>query len=319
MAPARSRRSRRRRRGRRGRRARLLPPSRSRSPRRRAKRSRRTGCSSPSGRPARGAMGGQSPPPGVTGPCCIERPCCEKSCDNPAGPGPPVRGEQMSVTPQMVKELRERTGAGMMDCKNALLESKGDIEQAIDVLRTKGLASAAKKAGRVTAEGAVGSYIHAGGKIGVLVEVNCETDFVARTDDFQELVRDIAMHIAAADPRFVRREEVTEDVLARERAVQREKTLAEGKPEKVVDKIVEGRMEKFFAEQVLLEHPCVKGRDKTVGELGTAKVAKIGDNGQVLRFSRFKLGEGIEKKVGDFAAEVAAQGGTAVRSRWTQQ
>ena len=215
----------------------------------------------------------------------------------------------MSVTPQMVKELRERTGAGMMDCKNALLESKGDIEQAIDGLRKKGLASAAKKAGRVAAEGAVGSYIHAGGKIGVLVEVNCETDFVARTDEFQELVRDIAMHIAAADPRFVRREEVTADVLDRERAVQREKTLAEGKPEKVVDKIVEGRMEKFFAEQVLLEQPFVKDPDKTVGDLVTAKVAKIGENIQVRRFSRFKLGEGIEKRSNDFAAEVAAQVG----------
>ena len=213
----------------------------------------------------------------------------------------------MSVTPQMVKELRERTGAGMMDCKNALLEANGQMEQAIDLLRTKGLASAAKKAGRVAAEGAVGSYIHAGGRIGVLVEVNCETDFVARTDEFQELVRDIAMHIAAADPRFVRREEVTEDVLARERAVQREKTLAEGKPEKVVDKIVEGRMEKFFAEHVLLEQPFVKDPDKTVGELVNEKVAKIGENVQVRRFSRFKLGEGIEKKSGDFAAEVAAQ------------
>jgi len=218
----------------------------------------------------------------------------------------------MSVTPQMVKELRERTGAGMMDCKNALLESQGIVEQAIDVLRKKGLANAAKKAGRVTAEGAVGSYIHAGGKIGVLVEVNCETDFVARTDDFQELVRDIAMHIAAADPRFVRREEVTADVLDRERAVQREKTLAEGKPEKVVDKIVEGRMEKFFAEQVLLEQPFVKDSDKTVQQLVNEKVAKIGENIQVRRFSRFKLGEGIEKKSGDFAAEVAAQAGTAV-------
>jgi elongation factor Ts len=215
----------------------------------------------------------------------------------------------MSVTPQMVKELRERTGAGMMDCKNALLESNGDIEQAIDGLRKKGLASAAKKAGRVTAEGVVGSYIHAGGKIGVLVEVNCETDFVARTDEFQELVRDIAMHIAAADPRVVRREEVTQDVLDRERAVQREKTLAEGKPEKVVDKIVEGRMEKFFAEQVLLEQPFVKDPDKTVGDLVTAKVAKIGENIQVRRFSRFKLGEGIEKRSNDFAAEVAAQVG----------
>jgi elongation factor Ts len=210
----------------------------------------------------------------------------------------------------MVKELRERTGAGMMDCKNALLETKGDMEQAIDLLRKKGLASAAKKAGRVTAEGAVASYIHAGGKIGVLVEVNCETDFVARTDQFQELVRDIAMHIAAADPRFVRREEVTEDVLDRERAIYRERTLAEGKPEKVVDKIVEGRMEKFFSEAVLLEQPFVKDPDKTVGELVAERVGKIGENIQVRRFSRFKLGEGIEKKSADFAAEVAAQVGT---------
>jgi elongation factor Ts len=215
----------------------------------------------------------------------------------------------MSVTPQMVKELRERTGAGMMDCKNALLEAKGSMEEAIDVLRKKGLASAAKKAGRVTAEGVVGSYIHAGGKIGVLVEINCETDFVARTDEFQELVKDVAMHIAAADPRFVRREEVTEDVLARERAVQRERTLAEGKPEKVVDKIVEGRMEKFFAEAVLLEQPFIKDPDKTVGQLVNEKIAKIGENVQVRRFSRFKLGEGIEKKSADFAAEVAAQAG----------
>jgi elongation factor Ts len=215
----------------------------------------------------------------------------------------------MSVTPQMVKELRERTGAGMMDCKNALLETKGDMEQAIDYLRKKGLASAAKKAGRVTAEGAVASYIHAGGKIGVLVEINCETDFVARTDQFQELVRDVAMHIAAADPRFLRREEVTEDVLSRERDVIRERTLAEGKPEKVVDKIVEGRMEKFFAESVLLEQPFVKDPDRTVGELIAERIGKIGENIQVRRFARFKLGEGIEKKSTDFAAEVAAQAG----------
>ena len=215
----------------------------------------------------------------------------------------------MSVTPQMVKELRERTGAGMMDCKNALLETKGDMEQAIDYLRKKGLASAAKKAGRVTAEGAVASYIHAGGKIGVLVEINCETDFVARTDQFQELVRDVAMHIAAADPRFLRREEVTEDVLSRERDIIRERTLAEGKPEKVVDKIVEGRMEKFFSESVLLEQPFVKDPDKTVGELIAERIGKIGENIQVRRFARFKLGEGIEKKSADFAAEVAAQAG----------
>jgi elongation factor Ts len=215
----------------------------------------------------------------------------------------------MSVTPQMVKELRERTGAGMMDCKNALLETKGDMEQAIDYLRKKGLASAAKKAGRVAAEGAVGSYIHAGGKIGVLVEVNCETDFVARTDEFQELVRDIAMHIAAVDPKFVRREEVTDDVLQRERAIIRDKTLAEGKPEKVVDKIVEGRMDKYFAESVLLEQPFVKDPDKTVATLIAEKMAKIGENIQVRRFSRFKLGEGIEKRSTDFAAEVRAQVG----------
>ena len=210
-----------------------------------------------------------------------------------------------------VKALRERTGAGMMDCKAALNEAKGDMEAAVDLLRKKGLASAAKKAGRVTAEGVVGSYIHAGGKIGVLVEVNCETDFVARTDEFQELVKDIAMHIAAADPRFVRREEVTADVLDRERAVQREKTLAEGKPEKVVDKIVEGRMEKFFAEQVLLEQPFVKDPDKTVGQLVAERVGKIGENIKVRRFSRFKLGEGIEKRADDFAAEVMAQAGSA--------
>ena len=215
----------------------------------------------------------------------------------------------MSVTPQMVKELRERTGAGMMDCKNALLETKGDLEQAIDYLRKKGLASAAKKAGRIAAEGAVGSYIHAGGKIGVLVEVNCETDFVARTDEFQELVKDIAMHIAAADPKFVRREEVTEDVLVRERDIIREKTLAEGKPEKVVDKIVEGRMDKFFGESVLLEQAFVKDPDKTIQNMISEKIAKIGENIVVRRFSRFKLGEGLEKKSSDFAAEVRAQVG----------
>src|SRR5581483_5492895 len=220
-----------------------------------------------------------------------------------------IEVREMSVTSTMVKELRERTGAGMMDCKNALLETKGDMEQAIDFLRKKGLASAAKKAGRVTAEGTVASYIHMGGKIGVLVEINCETDFVARTDEFQELVKDIAMHIAAADPRFVRREEVTPEVLERERAIYRERTLAEGKPEKIVDKIVDGRMEKFYAEQVLLEQPFVKDPDKTIEQIVKEKIAKIGENIQVRRFARFKLGEGIEKKKDDFAAEVAAQVG----------
>ena len=213
------------------------------------------------------------------------------------------------ITAQMVKELRERTGAGMMDCKNALNETKGDMEQAIDTLRKKGLAAAAKKAGRVTAEGAVGSYIHGNGKIGVLVEVNCETDFVARTDQFQELVRDIAMHIAAAEPRFVRREEVTQDVLDREREIFRDQALASGKPANVVDKIVQGKMEKYYAEYVLLEQPFVKDSDKTVSQLIAEKVGKIGENIQVRRFVRFKLGEGIEKRQDDFAAEVMAQAG----------
>ena len=213
----------------------------------------------------------------------------------------------MSVTAQMVKELRERTGAPMMQCKSALDETGGSVDDAIQLLRKKGLAAAAKKAGRVAAEGAVGSYIHAGGKIGVLVEVNSETDFVGRTDDFQQLVRDIAMHVAAAEPRFVRREEVTEDVLAREREVYREQVIAAGKPENLVDRIVTGKMEKFYSESVLLEQPYIKNPEQTVGEMITEKVATIGENIQVRRFVRFKLGEGIEKKSEDFAAEVAAQ------------
>jgi elongation factor Ts len=214
-----------------------------------------------------------------------------------------------AVTAQMVKELRERTGAGMMDCKNALNDTKGDIEAAIDALRKKGLAAAAKKAGRVTAEGAVGSYIHGNGKLGVLVEINCETDFVARTDQFQELVRDIAMHIAAAEPRFVRREEVTQEVLDREKEIFRDQALASGKPPAVVEKIVQGKMEKYYAEYVLLEQPFVKDSDKTVSQLIAEKVGKIGENIQVRRFTRFKLGEGIEKRQDDFAAEVMAQAG----------
>jgi elongation factor Ts len=217
----------------------------------------------------------------------------------------------MQVTAQMVKELRERTGAGMMDCKSALTETQGDMEKAVDLLRKKGLAAAAKKAGRVAAEGAVASYIHAGGKIGVLVEVNSETDFVAKTDEFQQLVRDIAMHIAAAEPRFVRREEVTEDVLERERAIYAEQAAASGKPANVVEKIVSGKMEKFYAETCLLEQPFVKNPDQTVGQLVTEAVAKIGENLQVRRFTRYKLGEGIEKKQTDFAAEVMAQAGGA--------
>jgi elongation factor Ts len=212
----------------------------------------------------------------------------------------------MQVSAQMVKELRERTGAGMMDCKAALTEAGGDLEKAIDALRKKGLAAAARKSGRVAADGAVGAYIHAGGKLGVLVEVNCETDFVARTEEFQELVKDIAMHVAAAEPRFVRREEIPDDILERERAIYREQAAASGKPANVVEKIVEGKLEKFFAEACLLEQPFVRNTDLTVGGMVQEKVARIGENLQVRRFARFKLGEGIEKKSADLAAEVAA-------------
>ena len=199
----------------------------------------------------------------------------------------------MQVTAQMVKELRERTGAPMMDCKTALTETQGEIEKAIDFLRKKGMASAAKKAGRATAEGAVVSYIHAGGKIGVLLEVNCETDFVARTDDFQALTRDLALHIAAAEPRFVGREEVTPEVLERERAIYRDQAAASGKPANVVEKIVEGKMEKFYSESVLLEQPFVKDPDVKVSDLVAQCIGKLGENIRVRRFSRFKLGEGL--------------------------
>ena len=212
----------------------------------------------------------------------------------------------MAITASLVKELREITGAGMMDCKAALAETNGDLEKAIDYLRTKGMASAAKKAGRVAAEGAVGSYIHAGGKIGVLVEINCETDFVARTDDFQEFVRDVAMHIAAAEPRFVSRDEVTADVIEREKVIFREQAMQTGKPANVIEKIVEGKVDKFFGEVCLLEQAFVKDPDQTITQLLTDKVAKIGENIKIRRFSRFKLDEGIEKKSVDLAAEVAA-------------
>jgi elongation factor Ts len=198
----------------------------------------------------------------------------------------------MEITASMVRELRERTGAGMMDCKSALAEASGNMETAIDVLRTKGIAKAAKKAGRTTGEGVVSSYIHAGGKVGVLLEVNCETDFVARTEDFLSLVKDIAMHIAAADPKFVRREEVTAEVLERERAIYKEQALQSGKPANVVDKIVDGKVEKFYGESVLLEQPFVKDPDKTINELVAERVAKVGENIQVRRFARFKLGDG---------------------------
>jgi elongation factor Ts len=199
----------------------------------------------------------------------------------------------------------------MMDCKAALTESGGDAEKAVDILRKKGLAAAAKRAGRAAAEGAVGSYIHAGGKLGVLVEVNCETDFVARTEEFQELVKDIAMHVAASEPRYVGREEVRPEDLEREREIYREQTLAAGKPAAIVDKIVAGKLDKFYAEFVLLEQPFVKDPAKTVGDLIAEKVGKIGENIRVRRFARFRLGEGLEKREANLAAEVAAQVGRA--------
>lgn len=217
------------------------------------------------------------------------------------------------VTASGVKALREKTGAGMMECRNALQEAQGDETQAIEILRKRGLAGAAKKAGRTAAEGAVGSYIHMGGKVGVLVEVNCESDFVARTDEFQALVKDIAMHIAAAEPKFVRREEVTPDVIEKEREIARGQALTEpknaNKPEAVIEKIVEGRLNKFYEEVVLLDQPFVKEPSKTINDLLTEKVAAIKENITIRRFTRYKMGEGIEKRTDDFQSEVAALAG----------
>lgn len=197
----------------------------------------------------------------------------------------------MAISAKDVKELRERTGAGMMECKSALEETGGDQEKAIDLLRAKGAAKAAKRSAREASEGAVGSYIHMGGRIGVLVEINCETDFVARNDEFQKLVRDVAMHIAAASPAAVRREDIPADEVERERAVYREQMRESGKPEKIWDKIVEGKLEKFFQETALLEQPFVKDPDITVGQLVTQAGAKMGENIVVRRFTRFALGE----------------------------
>jgi elongation factor Ts len=195
------------------------------------------------------------------------------------------------ITATLVKQLRERTGAGMMECKSALAESKGDISEAEVVLRKRGIASAGKKSSRTTKQGTVGSYIHAGAQLGVLVEVNCESDFVARTDDFQELVRDIAMHIAAADPQFVRKEDVTTAAMEKEKDIQRARALNEGKPEKMVDKIVEGRMAKYYEEVCLYEQPFVKENTITIDQLIKTKIAKLGENISVSRFARFKVGD----------------------------
>lgn len=212
-----------------------------------------------------------------------------------------------NITAAMVKELREKTGAGMMDCKKALAAKDGNMDEAVSYLREKGLAAAAKKAGRIAAEGLVDAYIHMGGRIGVLVEVNCETDFVAKTDDFQQLVKDIAMHIAAARPEYVSREDVPQDVVEKEKEIYKASARNEGKPEHILDKIIEGKIDKFLKEICLLEQPFVKDPDQTVQELLTAKIAKIGENISVRRFVRFERGEGIEKRQDDFAAEVMAQ------------
>src|SRR5271163_3644928 len=196
------------------------------------------------------------------------------------------------ISATLVKQLRERTGAGMMECKSALTEANGDLSEAEIVLRKRGIASAGKKASRSTKQGVVGSYIHAGAQLGVLVEVNCESDFVARTDDFQELVRDLAMHIAAADPQFVRKEDVTQAAIDKEKEIQRARALNEGKPEKMVDKIVEGRMAKFYEEICLYEQPFVKENTISIDQLIKTKIAKLGENITVSRFARFKVGEG---------------------------
>ena len=219
------------------------------------------------------------------------------------------------ITASAIKALREKTGAGMMECKNALVEATGNEDRAVEILRERGLASARKKEGRIAAEGAVGSYIHMGGKVGVLVELNCETDFVARGTDFQQLVKDIAMHIAAAEPRYVSREDVPAEALAKEReiAVAQAKNDPKNanKPDQVIEKIVDGRMNKFHEEFVLVDQPFVKDPTKTVGEIVTEASSKTREKITIRRFSRYKMGEGLEKRSDDFAGEVAALLGQA--------
>ena len=195
------------------------------------------------------------------------------------------------ITAAQVKELRERTGAGMMECKKALVEAKGDVAEGETLLRKWGIASAGKKASRATRQGLIGTYIHAGGQLGVMVEINCESDFVARTDDFKELVHDVAMHVAAADPRYLRKEDVPEAVLEKEKDIARERARGEGKPEKILDKIVEGRIAKFYEEVCLLEQPFVKEATMNIGQLVKTKIAKLGENISIARYVRFKVGD----------------------------
>ena len=210
------------------------------------------------------------------------------------------------ITAEMVKELRQTTGAGMMDCKKALVETKGNIEEAVDYLREKGLAAAAKKAGRIASEGVVEAYIHAGGRVGVMVELNCETDFVAKTDNFKTLARDIAMQIAAANPACVRREEVDPAVLEHEREILRAQALNEGKPANIVEKMITGRVEKYYKDVCLMEQTFIKNPDQTITQLINENISKIGENISIRRVTRYQLGEGMEKKSNDFAAEVMA-------------
>ncbi|UNC91826.1 translation elongation factor Ts [Candidatus Contubernalis alkaliaceticus] len=206
----------------------------------------------------------------------------------------------------VVKELREKTGAGMMDCKKALVETEGDFEKAVNLLREKGLSAAAKKTGRVTAEGLVDSYVHMGGKIGVLVEVNCETDFVAKNEEFKQFVRDVCMQIAATNPQYISREEFPQEEIEKEREIYRNQALREGKPEKIVEKIVDGRLEKFYAEACLLEQQFIKDTDRKIMDLLKDQVSKVGENISIRRFSRFVMGEGLEKREDNLADEVKA-------------
>jgi len=215
----------------------------------------------------------------------------------------------MSISAAQIKDLRTQTGAGILDCRKALQESDGDVEKAIDWLRAKGVAKAAKKATRAATQGLVFSYIHAGGKLGVLLEVNCETDFVARGDDFGELCKDVAMHVAAMNPQWVKREEVPADVIEREKAVFIQQAVEAGKPEHIAEKMVVGKLKKFYKENCLLEQAFVKDEDLTIEQLQTNFVAKCGENVQIRRFVRWALGEGLAKKDDDFAAEVASMVG----------
>lgn len=213
----------------------------------------------------------------------------------------------MAITAAQVKELREATGVGMMECKKALTETNGDMEKAMEWLRKKGIASAEKKSGRVAAEGVVESYIHMGGKIGVMVEVNCETDFVAKTPEFKSFVRDIAMHIAAANPAYLNREEVPAEILDKEREILRAQALNEGKPEKIVDRMVEGRVEKYYKDNCLVDQLFVKDHNMTIAQYVTQRVQMTGENIKIRRFVRYEMGEGLEKRHDNLAEEVAAQ------------